>query len=128
MGAKTIVSSGPQVAPRMLSAPHNVTTLPPPTGIFLSSVEVPKPTQFPSGEKKGVWPHSVITSSSPSKRSRERKYKCRLAYFPENTPAACRQGTGKQRCPATVAEVDLLIRSFLDEEVLAEWWHVSTAR
>ena len=82
MAENTIVSSGPQLAPRASSAGtqrHDSTAS---YWYFFKAVGVPKPTQFPSGEKKGVLPYSTLASSSPSKRSRGRKHKRRLAYFP----------------------------------------------
>ncbi len=52
-GAKTIVSSGPQLAPRLRSTAQSVLGVPPLIGTFLSALRVTKPSQAPSGEKKG---------------------------------------------------------------------------
>ena len=48
----TIVSSGPQLAPRG-TASHKTTGAPPPIGTLVSPLELMNPTHFPSGEKKG---------------------------------------------------------------------------
>ena len=53
-GTKKMVSSGPQLAPRVTGATsHMVTGAPPRRDTFFSSRAVKNPTQSPSGEKKG---------------------------------------------------------------------------
>ncbi len=52
-GEKTMVPSGPHVAPRLRSSGARVIGDPPVTEIFLSSVRVTKPIHAPSGEKNG---------------------------------------------------------------------------
>jgi hypothetical protein len=55
VGAKTIVSSGPQLTPRTSRASHSLSTLPPLTGILFMTVWLTKPTQFPSGEVAKIY-------------------------------------------------------------------------
>jgi len=53
LGAKTIVPSGPQLAPRERSVSQSLIGEPPLTGTFRISPGVTKPTHVPSGEKNG---------------------------------------------------------------------------
>ena len=52
-GDTTMLSSGPQEAPRLASTSHRVIGVPPVIGTFLISLRVTYPTHWPSGEKKG---------------------------------------------------------------------------
>ena len=68
-GAKTIVSSGPQVPPREFSAEAIDTGAPPVTSTFLSTPPEKNAIQRPSGEKKGSRTSSVPESGLDSSES-----------------------------------------------------------
>jgi hypothetical protein len=53
LGVKMIVSSGAQLAPRLMLTGQRVSGAPPEKETFFSSLLVTNPTHFPSGEKKG---------------------------------------------------------------------------
>src|SRR5262249_27541716 len=72
-GVKMMVSSGPQLAPRLTEALHRVKGAPPLTETFFSLPSAKNPTHCPSGEKNGVSAPSVPWIGVASKRSRERK-------------------------------------------------------
>src|SRR5262245_43320190 len=74
-GAKTMVSSDPQLAPynpEKAGASQITTGGPPPAGAFFSLLSAQKPIHWPSGEKKGPLAPSVpaiaVASSSSNRR------------------------------------------------------------